>query len=247
MRYCTWYLNKLDETSSLSSGFEYWASCKLIHMAGKFSGLSVRLKELFDDHPRWYQSVICLVTTGLPDWFNVCDFVPSKGGLRWRREDVLAPQWPEGVWPRRCVVEGGVYQPHGKADGHCTQETVDADKETGVTLGGRGEGKLTNGAITKLSAYYGTAIRAHPNNLSDMQDAVLATFHHVSSTDGKPQHDLCPKGKESWCFFQWALAEGKDPGDQCSTVSLYIIVFYVADCLGTMFKYTSHTNRAATK
>ena len=120
-------------------------------------------------------------------------------------------------------------------------------KKTGVTLGGRGEGKLTNGAITKLSAYYGTAIRAHPNNVSDMQDAVLATFYHVSSTDGKPKHDLRPKGKESWCFYQRALAEGKDPGYQCSNVSLYIIVFYVADCPGTMFKYTSHTNRAATK
>ena len=92
-------------------------------------------------------------------------------------------------------------------------------KKNGVTLGGRGEGKLTHGAITKLSAYYGTAIRAHPNNVSDMQDAVLATFYHVSSTDAKPQHDLCPKGKESWCFFQRALAEGREPGDHRSNIS----------------------------
>ena len=57
----------LDGTSSLSSGVEYLVTiCKLIRMAGKFSGLSVRLKELFSDHHRWYQSVICLVTTGLP-------------------------------------------------------------------------------------------------------------------------------------------------------------------------------------
>ena len=54
--------------------------CRLIRMAGKFSGLAVLLKELFCDHPRWYQSVICLVTTGLPGWFNVRDFVPPK---RW--------------------------------------------------------------------------------------------------------------------------------------------------------------------
>ena len=55
----------LDGTSSLWSGVEYLLTiCKLIRMAGKFSGLSVRLKELFGDHPRWYQSVICLVTTG---------------------------------------------------------------------------------------------------------------------------------------------------------------------------------------
>ena len=86
-------MRRLDGTSSLSSGVEYLVTiCKLIRMVGKFSRLSVQLKELFGDHPRWYQSVICLVTTGLPDWFNVRDFVPPKGGLRWRREDVPEPQ-----------------------------------------------------------------------------------------------------------------------------------------------------------
>ena len=59
-------IRRLDGTSSLWSGVEYLVTiCKLIRMAGKFSGLSVRLKELFSDHHRWYQSVICLVTTGL--------------------------------------------------------------------------------------------------------------------------------------------------------------------------------------
>ena len=124
-------------------------------------------------------------------------------------------------------------------------------RKTGVTLGGRGDSKLSSWhkvpSITKLSAYYGTAIRADPNNVTVMQDAVLATFNHVSSTDVKPQHDIRPRGKESWCSFQRALAEGKDPGDQCSTVSMYKIVFYVADCPGTMFNYTSHVNRKANK
>ena len=70
----------LGGTSSLWSGVEYRVTiCKLIRMAGKFSGLAVRLKELFCDHPRWYRSVICLVTTELPGWFNVRDFVPPKG------------------------------------------------------------------------------------------------------------------------------------------------------------------------
>ena len=35
-------------------------------------------------------------------------------------------------------------------------------KKRGVTLGGRGNGKLTQPVITKLTAYYGKAIRAHP-------------------------------------------------------------------------------------
>ena len=70
----------LGGTSSVWSGVEYRVTiCKLIRLAGKFSGLAMRLKELFCGHPRWYQSVIILLTTGLPGWFNVRDFVPPKG------------------------------------------------------------------------------------------------------------------------------------------------------------------------
>ena len=35
-------------------------------------------------------------------------------------------------------------------------------KKKGVTLGGRGHGKLTHSAIAKLRGYYGKAIRGHP-------------------------------------------------------------------------------------
>ena len=52
----------------------------------------------------------------------------------------------------------------------------------------------------KLTAYYGKAIRVHPGNLRDMTDAVLATYYHGISTDDAPQHELCPPGKDSWCF-----------------------------------------------
>ena len=50
-----------------------------------------------------------------------------------------------------------------KRMGTALQKLSTQTKKNGVTLGGRGEGKLTHGAITKLSAYYGTAIRPHPN------------------------------------------------------------------------------------
>ena len=82
----------------------------------------------------------------------------------------------------------------------------------GVTLGGRGYGKLTQAAITKCTGYFGKAISAHPNDLEAMKNAVFATFHHAISTDEKPDHDLCPKGKESLCFYQKALAAGEVPG-----------------------------------
>ena len=89
---------------------------------------------------------------------------------------------------------------------------IDQRKKKGVTLGGRGYGKLTQAAITKCTGYFGKAISAHPNYLEAMKNAGFATFHYAISTDEKPDHDLCPKGKESWCFYQKALAAGEVPG-----------------------------------
>lgn len=34
----------------------------------------------------------------------------------------------------------------------------------------------------------------------------MATFYHCTSTDKKHDHSQCPKGNESWCFQQKALA-----------------------------------------
>ena len=85
-------------------------------------------------------------------------------------------------------------------------------KKTGIVLGGRGHGKLTQAAIIKYTAYYGKAVRAHPNNLDAMRDAVRATFYHAICTDETPQHDRCPVGDDSWCFYQKALATGQETG-----------------------------------
>ena len=38
--------------------------------------------------------------------------------------------------------------------------------------------------------------------------AVQATFLHSNSTDETPHHHLCPEGKESWCKWQSAKAQG---------------------------------------
>ncbi|GFW81154.1 uncharacterized protein TNCV_4805221 [Trichonephila clavipes] len=45
-----------------------------------------------------------------------------------------------------------------------------------------------------------------------MRTAIYATLFHSISTDQKPQHFKCPTGKDSWCFFQAALARGEVPG-----------------------------------
>ena len=35
-----------------------------------------------------------------------------------------------------------------------------------------------------------------------MQNAIMASFHHCTSTDDWPKHHLCPEGKDSWCFMK---------------------------------------------
>ena len=83
--------------------------------------------------------------------------------------------------------------------GTAQRKMAASGKKAGITLGGRGFGKLKQTTIVQLTKYYGLAVRAHPNDVDGMQDAVLATFEHSSSTDEKPQHNKCPVGADSWC------------------------------------------------
>ena len=71
-----------------------------------------------------------------------------------------------------------------------------------------GQGRLTNSRIGKLQVYYGRAIRDNTHNIESMKKAVFAIWHHTKSTDGNPDHDLCPSGADSWCGFQRDLANG---------------------------------------
>ena len=59
-------------------------------------------------------------------------------------------------------------------------------KKAGLTLGGHGFGKLTGKKIKTVSRYYRMAVRAHPHDVNGMQNAILASFDHCSSTDEKP-------------------------------------------------------------
>lgn len=47
---------------------------------------------------------------------------------------------------------------------------------------------------------------AHPDSVSDMKKAILASLYHKCSTDAKPQHEYCPAGADSWCGYQKAVA-----------------------------------------
>jgi len=80
-----------------------------------------------------------------------------------------------------------------------------------VTLGGKGYGKLRPQVITQLQSYYTNAIRSH-STVPAMKKAVMAILDHCSSTDADPRHQNCPKGEDSWCFHQKAVARGFPPG-----------------------------------
>ena len=43
-----------------------------------------------------------------------------------------------------------------------------------------------------------------------MYKKILATLHHLSSTDENPNHGNCPAGANSWCSYRRAEAEGMD-------------------------------------
>ena len=75
-----------------------------------------------------------------------------------------------------------------------------------------GEGKLTQGTITKLQKFYTRAIRKNKGNLEGMHKDVWATYFHCVSTDDYPRHHLCPQGIDSWCFYNKALAYEDEPG-----------------------------------
>ena len=95
------------------------------------------------------------------------------------------------------------------------EEVVEKQTKTGKTfrrslLGGKN--KLTDFVIDKLTNYYGQAVRRNVGKTTQMlRQDILSTFYHVSSTDAFPRHIYCPEGVNSWCFYNKAVAEKKDP------------------------------------
>ncbi|GFX93176.1 uncharacterized protein TNCV_4760551 [Trichonephila clavipes] len=69
----------------------------------------------------------------------------------------------------------------------------------GKTIGGKD--RRTDAIISKLTTFYGNAIRANSHNVNEMRNAVWAVWAHTSSTDDEPKHWFCPKGKNSWCKY----------------------------------------------
>ncbi|GFY14923.1 uncharacterized protein TNCV_234731 [Trichonephila clavipes] len=99
-----------------------------------------------------------------------------------------------------------------KRSGTSLRKAAKEWRTRGVSLGGKSRGSLKEETIKKLSQYYQNAIHWNKGDVEAMKTAIYATLFHSISTDQKPQHFKCPTGKDSWCFFQAALARGEVPG-----------------------------------
>ena len=92
----------------------------------------------------------------------------------------------------------------------------------GAGIGGKKKGALTQAKIKTLCQYYSKAIWAN-DNVEDMRKAVLASIHHCYSTDDHPQHQYCPDGDDSWCFYKRAMTKrDTNPYDHEKRVHNYL-------------------------
>ena len=72
-----------------------------------------------------------------------------------------------------------------------------------------GTGRCTKKVIDKLQNYYGVAIRSNIGDLRGIMMAVQAILHHMTSTDDRPVHHMCPEGENSWWSYNKAKASNK--------------------------------------
>lgn len=79
-----------------------------------------------------------------------------------------------------------------------------------MEAGRGGKHKLTDKTIDQLQYYFKQSIKRKVNTTEKaMRDEITSSSYHCSSSDGEHNHDLCPRGEDSWCFFQAAIAKGE--------------------------------------
>ncbi|KAK6178187.1 hypothetical protein SNE40_012997 [Patella caerulea] len=82
---------------------------------------------------------------------------------------------------------------------------VQKNKAKGCPIDGKG--RLTKDRVVAMQNYYGRAIKDHVHDLSGMVNGTWSIFFHYLD-DGKPHHNHCPKGSDSWCWYNRQIADG---------------------------------------
>lgn len=105
------------------------------------------------------------------------------------------------VRKEECINHVGKRMFHGL-------ESVKKRYKGSQTLGCKG--KLTEDLMRRFQSLYSKSIRDYCNgvcdgsrvaDLSDLQRDIKAGLHHTISSDGYPDHDICPTGPETWCQY----------------------------------------------
>ena len=96
---------------------------------------------------------------------------------------------------------------------HCDKRmgTALRKKAKEERLGGHRYGALTANACNILQSCYRNAIMKNLGKRDSMREAIMASFFHCMSSDESPQHQKCPQGPDSWCFYNKAIANRQDP------------------------------------
>ena len=85
-----------------------------------------------------------------------------------------------------------------------------------------GKGKLTRAVQDKLAGYYASQLKQNAPDIEKMREGVYASLFHSVSTDDAPHHSHCPKGSESWCFYQRAVALKEEPRPHRPSLTLAV-------------------------
>lgn len=133
-----------------------------------------------------------------------------------------------------CEMNGnnGVYGDQYKVEkaecvNHVAKRLGTALRDKKKTVGKMGgKNKLTDLVINHLQFYYQVSLkRKLHTNTKEMRDEILSSFYHCTTTDARPQHQLCTQGEKSWCFYNRALAHGETPASHTHM----LVSFHLAD------------------
>lgn len=73
-----------------------------------------------------------------------------------------------------------------------------------------------------LQRYYKKAVASKCANTEELRKKIMMSFHHAASSDEAPNHQDCPTGVESWCFYQRAMALNQTPPSHTGKSSCFL-------------------------
>ncbi|GFY23786.1 hypothetical protein TNCV_3535801 [Trichonephila clavipes] len=91
--------------------------------------------------------------------------------------DVPLKKISSGKIPKKKRLQGNMYRKKSLSE----KKLSDGEKNGG-------KGRLTDAIISKLTTFYGNAVRVNSHNVNEMRQAVWVVWAHTSSTDDEPRH-----------------------------------------------------------